>query len=128
MALEEKRLPFCCFLVFFLQSGASLDCLPSAVFLIFRMVFLLFRNFFRKFAVPGPLFFWSPAGVSRFRSLYFQSSFPFCPLVFPFPRAVSAVSPCNFSLFPGFFEVIGRTSERVIYIIKVYRKTSFQLV
>ena len=97
-------------------------------FLIFRMVFLLFRNFFRKFAVPGPLLFWSLAGVSRFRSLYFQSSFPFCPLVFPFPRAVSAVSPCNFSLFPGFFEVIGRTSERAIYIIKVYRKASFQLV
>ena len=44
----------------------------------------LFRNFFRKFAVPGPLLFWSLAGVPRFRSLYFQLSFPFLPASFPF--------------------------------------------
>ena len=64
-------------------------------FLIFRMVFLLFRNFFRKFAVPGPLLFWSLAGVSRFRSLYFQLFFPFLPASFPF-------FSCCFSFFSDF--------------------------
>ncbi len=101
---------------------SSFPFLPAS----FPLVFLLFRNFFRKFAVPGPLLFWSLAGVPRFRSLYFQSSFPFlpasfpflfpgsvpcifshlsrfCPLVFPFSRAVSAVFPSNFSLFSVLF-------------------------